>query len=66
LSFFYEAAESNTTRILYSGDRMSAVPTGLQTNFVHLYPTLKRGASNRCAYGAVYGLNAGVRASPLV
>jgi hypothetical protein len=35
---------------------MNTVPTGLRNEFVEsLFPTLKRGANNPCAYGAVYG-----------
>ena len=34
---------------------MSAVPTGLGMNSGFANPTLKRGANNRCAYGAGNG-----------
>jgi hypothetical protein len=34
---------------------MGTVPTGLRMNFCFANPTLKRGANERCAYGAVGG-----------
>jgi len=35
------------------GDRPGVVPTGLDSIFVAIDPTLKRGANKRCASGAI-------------
>jgi hypothetical protein len=45
-----------TTRRDVEQRRISAVPTGLLIKLVKsLFPALKRGANNPCAYGADYG-----------
>lgn len=41
------------TSVMCSGDGGSVVPTGLDFNCWDAYPTLKRGANEHCAYGAL-------------
>jgi hypothetical protein len=49
--------DSDSIRRPRSPAQSSAVPTGLRNHFGNAYPTLKRGANERCASGAASGAN---------